>query len=181
MNPIAGVNHHRQNTSFEGTSGDKRGRPKGSHDLKKITRKVALRKHAVKVDGKTVRKTRLQLVVESTAGKPPPACPRSSCSWGRDFARRSDRSRTSRRQVSSSSPQKCRWNISWRTKKFETPTSPDRALLVDHKAEEFMKAARGEYGPLARPCWPSINAGVRDAPDESPVPLRASEFRGGKA
>ena len=49
---------------LKGTSGNKKGRPKGSRDLKKITRKVALKKHAIKVDGKIVRKTLLQLVIE---------------------------------------------------------------------------------------------------------------------
>ena len=52
---------------LKGTSGNKKSRPKGSRDLKKITRKVALKKHAIKVDGKIVRKTLLQLVIESTA------------------------------------------------------------------------------------------------------------------
>jgi Family of unknown function (DUF5681) len=52
---------------LKGTSGNKKGRPKGSVDIKKLTRKVALKKHAVKVDGKIVRKTLLQLVIESTA------------------------------------------------------------------------------------------------------------------
>ena len=51
---------------LKGTSGNKKGRPKGSVDLKKLTRKVAQKKHAVKVDGKIVRKTLLQLVIEST-------------------------------------------------------------------------------------------------------------------
>ena len=50
---------------LKGTSGNKKGRPKGSVDLKKLTRKVAQKKHAVKVDGRIVRKTLLQLVVES--------------------------------------------------------------------------------------------------------------------
>jgi len=51
----------------KGTSGNKRGRPKGSVDLKRLTCKVARKKHAVKVDGKILRKPLLQLVIESTA------------------------------------------------------------------------------------------------------------------
>src|SRR5258708_14336523 len=50
---------------LKGSSGNKRGRPKGSIDLKKITRKVALKKHRVVVNGRSVRKTLLQLVIES--------------------------------------------------------------------------------------------------------------------
>ena len=52
---------------LKGTSGNKRGRPKGSVDLKKLTRKVARKKHAVKIDGKILCKTLLQLVIEATA------------------------------------------------------------------------------------------------------------------
>jgi hypothetical protein len=50
---------------LKGTSGNKRGRPKGAVSLKRITRKVALKKHAVTVDGRVVRKTLLQLVIET--------------------------------------------------------------------------------------------------------------------
>ena len=50
---------------LKGTSGNKHGRPKGAVSLKKITRKVALKKHAVIVDGRIVRKTLLELVIEA--------------------------------------------------------------------------------------------------------------------
>src|SRR4030088_1914783 len=50
---------------LKGTSGNKRGRPKGSIDLKKLTRKVAQKKHRVVVNGRPVRKTLFQLVIES--------------------------------------------------------------------------------------------------------------------
>ena len=64
---------------LKGTSGNKKGRPKGSVDLKKLTRKVALKKHAVKVDGKIVRKTLLQLVIESTAREAAAGVPSMVC------------------------------------------------------------------------------------------------------
>ena len=48
---------------LKGTSGNKRGRPKGSVSLKKITRKVALRKHRLGPEGPA--KTLLQLVIEA--------------------------------------------------------------------------------------------------------------------
>jgi Family of unknown function (DUF5681) len=50
---------------LKGSSGNKRGRPKGSIDLKKLTRKVALKKHRIVVNGRAVRKTLLQLVIET--------------------------------------------------------------------------------------------------------------------
>jgi len=49
---------------LKGTSGNKRGRPKGAVSLKKLTHKVARKKHRVVVDGRVVRKTLLQLVIE---------------------------------------------------------------------------------------------------------------------
>lgn len=49
---------------LKGSSGNKRGRPKGSIDLKKLTRKVALKKHRVVINGRPVRKTLLELVIE---------------------------------------------------------------------------------------------------------------------
>src|SRR6266568_3722051 len=60
---------------LKGTTGNKKGRPKGSIDIKKLTRKVATKKHAVRVDGRIIRKTLLQLVIESmireaATGKP---------------------------------------------------------------------------------------------------------------
>src|SRR5229473_3575585 len=48
---------------LKGTSGNKRGRPKGSVSLKKLTRKVALRKHRLGPEG--AAKTLLQHVLEA--------------------------------------------------------------------------------------------------------------------
>src|SRR5882757_220097 len=50
---------------LRGTSGNKRGRPKGAVSLKRLARKVALKKHRVVVDGRTVHKTLLELVIEA--------------------------------------------------------------------------------------------------------------------
>jgi Family of unknown function (DUF5681) len=50
---------------LKGSSGNKRGRPKGSIDLKKLTRKVALKKHRIVVNGRPIRKTLFQLVIET--------------------------------------------------------------------------------------------------------------------
>jgi len=48
---------------LKGTSGNKRGRPKGSVSLKKLTRKVAMRKHRLGPEGPS--KTLLQHVIEA--------------------------------------------------------------------------------------------------------------------
>lgn len=59
---------------LKGTSGNKRGRPKGAVSLKKLTHKVARKKHRVVVAGRVVRKTLLQLVIEAVI--------RGRCEWG---------------------------------------------------------------------------------------------------
>lgn len=48
---------------LKGRSGNRRGRPKGSVSLKRLTRKVALRKHTIKINGETIRDTLLNLVI----------------------------------------------------------------------------------------------------------------------
>ncbi len=48
---------------LKGRSGNKRGRPKGAVSLKRLTCKVALKQHYIKVNGETVRDTLLNLVI----------------------------------------------------------------------------------------------------------------------
>lgn len=60
---------------LKGQSGNKRGRPKGSVCLKNLTRKVAHKKHSLKVNGEVVRDTLLNLVIDTlnrraAAGQP---------------------------------------------------------------------------------------------------------------
>jgi hypothetical protein len=50
---------------LKGRSGNKAGRPKGSASPKKLTRKVALKKHSVKVNGEVVRDSLLNLVIDT--------------------------------------------------------------------------------------------------------------------
>lgn len=57
------------------TSGNPRGRPKGAISKKRITRKIALRKLTLTIDGKPVRRTLLEWVlrtlnIENASGKP---------------------------------------------------------------------------------------------------------------
>ena len=113
---------------LKGTSGNKKGRPKGSVDLKKLTRKVAQKKHAVKVDGKIVRKTLLQLVIESTVREAATGAP-SMVALTLRSARRSVRPRTSKKAVSCLPRQSCRGKSSSRKKKLETPTRKIRRNL----------------------------------------------------
>src|ERR1700737_2234178 len=53
---------------LKGSCGNKRGRPKGTVSLKKLTRKVALKKHHVVVEGRVLHKTLLALVIGAMIG-----------------------------------------------------------------------------------------------------------------
>ena len=132
---------------LKGTSGNKRGRPKGSRDLKKITRKVALKKHAVKVDGKTVRKTLLQLVVESTAREAAAGVPAMVILVGQVRAKVGP---TEDEQKAGFLLVPAEVSLEEFIAKEEARNANKRepGTYVNHEAEEFMKAARGEYSPL---------------------------------
>lgn len=60
---------------LKGRSGNSRGRRKGAVSLKRLTRKVALKKHKVKINGETICDTLLNLVIikltqDAASGKP---------------------------------------------------------------------------------------------------------------
>ena len=132
---------------LKGTSGNKRGRPKGSVDLKKLTRKVAQKKHAVKVDGKIVRKTLLQLVVESMVRQAATGAPSMVALFAEIRAKVSP-TQDKLEGGFLLAPADCRGKSSSRKKKLETPTRKIRRTYVNHKAEEMCKAARGIDSPL---------------------------------
>ncbi len=127
---------------LKGTSGNKKGRPKGSVDLKKLTRKVAQKKHAVKVDGKIVRKTLLQLVIEfdNQGGRRRRA--RDGNTYRPDPRKGQSELRTSRRSVCSSYRQICRRKSSSRKKKLETPTRKNRELTLIIKPRNSLRRPR---------------------------------------
>jgi hypothetical protein len=131
---------------LKGSSGNKRGRPKGSIDLKKITRKVALKKHRVVVNGRSVRKTLLQFVIESVI--------RGAASGAPSMVSLHDKLREKVRPGEKqpggllvvpevSSPEEWMARVEERNALATDPT--DR---IDHKVEEFCKAARGIPTPL---------------------------------
>jgi Family of unknown function (DUF5681) len=133
---------------LKGTSGNKRGRPKGSRDLKKITRKVSLKKHAIKVDGKTVRKTLLQLVIESTAKQAAAGVPAMVTLIGqvRAKVRPTEDEQKNGFLIAPAevSPEEFIAEEETRNANKREPGT----YVDDHKAEEFIKAAKGECSPL---------------------------------
>jgi hypothetical protein len=131
---------------LKGSSGNKRGRPKGSIDLKKISRKVALKKHRVVVNGRSVRKTLLQLVIESVIRGAASGAP-SMVSLHNEIRAKV---RPGEKQPGGLlvvpevlSPEEWTARVEERNALATDPT--DR---IDHKVEEFCKAARGIPTPL---------------------------------
>jgi Family of unknown function (DUF5681) len=132
---------------LKGTTGNKRGRPKGSIDTEKLTRKVANKKHAVRVDGRIVRKTLLQLVIESmvreaAAGKPSMVAlvdhVRSKISPTQD------RPEGGFLLV----PPKISEEEFIAEMEAANANARDPTTYVNHKSEEMCKAAQGIYSPL---------------------------------
>ncbi len=132
---------------LKGKSGNKRGRPKGSRDLKKITRKVSLKKHAVKVDGKTVRKTLLQLVIESTAKQAAAGVPAMVTLIGRVRAKVRP-TEDEQKDGFLIAPAEVSLEEFIAEEESRNANRREPGTYVDHKAEEFIKAAKGEYSPL---------------------------------
>ena len=132
---------------LKGTSGNKKGRPKGSVDLKKLTRKVALRKHAVKVDGKIVRKTLLQLVIESTTREAAAGVPSMVVLIDQIRAKVSP---TEGRQEGGLLllPAHLSTEELMAQEEARNANARDPTTYVNHKAEEMCKAARGIDSPL---------------------------------
>src|SRR4030081_1048326 len=132
---------------LKGSSGNKRGRPKGSIDLKKLTRTVALKKHRVTVNGRPVRKTLLELVVETVI--------RGAASGAPSMVSLHNAIRAKVRPMEEKqqggllvvpevlSPEEFMAEIEEHNVGATDPT--DR---VDHKVEEFSNAARGIATPL---------------------------------
>ena len=134
---------------LKGTSGNKRGRPKGSRDLKKITRKVALKKHAVKVDGKILRKTLLQLVIESTAREAAMGVPSMVVLFAQIRAKvspiQSEQKNGFMLAPTDLSKQEFIAQEEARNANAQDPSDTD---YVNHKVDEMCKAAKGIDSPL---------------------------------
>jgi hypothetical protein len=132
---------------LKGSCGNKRGRPKGSIDLKKLTRKVALKKHRVVVNGRSVRKTLLQLVIESVI--------RGAASGAPSMVTLHEKIRAKVRPMEEKqqggllvvpevlSPEE------WTARAEEhNAIAQNPETYVDHKSDEFCKAVSGIRTPL---------------------------------
>jgi hypothetical protein len=132
---------------LKGSSGNKRGRPRGAVSLKKLTRKVALKKHRVVVDGRVLHKTLFELVIEAMI--------RSAASGAPSMAalHKEIRSKVHRQEGEKPgglllvpevlSPEEFIAQAEARNALAQDPSEN-----VDHKVEEFCKAVQGIPTPL---------------------------------
>ena len=132
---------------LKGSSGNKRGRPKGSIDLKKLTRKVALKKHRIVVNGRAVRKTLLQLVIETVV--------RGAASGAPSMVSLHTEIRAKVRPMEEM--RHCGLLVvpeglpaeEWKAKEeARTADAQDPTTYVNHKRDEFCKAVKGIPTPL---------------------------------
>ena len=132
---------------LKGTSGNKRGRPKGSVDLKKLTCKVARKKHAVKVDGKILRKTLLQWVIEATARQAASGVPSMVALFAQLRAKVSP-TQDEQKNGFLVVPTDVSTQEFIEEEEARTANAQEPGTYVDHKAEEFIKAVQGIGSPL---------------------------------
>jgi hypothetical protein len=132
---------------LKGSSGNKRGRPKGSIDLKRVTRKVALKKHRVVINGRPVRKMLLELVIEQVV--------RGAASGAPSMVSLHNEIRAKVRPMEEKQqggllvvPETLSNEEVIAQEETRTGDTQDPTTYVNHKGEEFCKAVRGIPTPL---------------------------------
>ena len=132
---------------LKGTSGNKKGRPKGSVDLKKLTRKVAQKKHAVRVDGKIVHKTLLQLVIETMVRKAATGAP-SMVALCAEIRAKVSPTQDEQEGGFLLVPAALSTEEFIAQAEARNANARDPSTYVNHKVEEMCKAASGIDSPL---------------------------------
>jgi uncharacterized protein DUF5681 len=141
---------------LKGTSGNKRGRPKGAVSLKKLTHKVARKKHRVVVAGRVVRKTLLQLVIEAVI--------RGAASGAPSMAVLQKEIRAKVRPQEGEKPggllvvpEVLPVEEFIAQEEERNADAQDPTTYVNHKSEEFCKAVKGIPTPLGEAILASHN------------------------
>ncbi len=128
---------------LKGSTGNKGGRPKGAVSLKRITRKVALKKHTVVIDGAPQRMTLLELIISRLVAL-------SASGIASAVALEDDlRKKLTPEEIESAGyllirePYKsdAEWIAAMEAHNLR---AKDPRTHVDLRSEEFVKAARGE-------------------------------------
>jgi hypothetical protein len=130
---------------LKGQSGNKRGRPKGSVSLKKLTRKVALRKHRVGPEGPA--KPLLQLVIEAMIRGAASGAPSMVALNSVIYAKINPHQESSQGGLLVVEPVLTEAEFLEAEEK-RNADARDPSTSVNHKAQEFCKAAAGVPTPL---------------------------------
>ncbi len=132
----------------KGHSGNPAGRPKGSISLSGLTRKVARKKHSVLIDGKPSRLSMLELLILkvnalAASGQPGAA---SLINWLRSQIEPSEAESAQGAFALVPAPVTIEEFLAEEEARNAGKLEP--GTFVDVKAEEFLKACRGEASPL---------------------------------
>jgi hypothetical protein len=130
---------------LKGTSGNKRGRPKGSGSLKKVTRKVALRKHRLGPEGPA--KPLLQLVLESMIRGAASGAP-SMVALNNEIRSKLEPQEDNLGGGLLVVPAVLTETEFLESEKKRDADAGDPSTFVNHRSEEFCKAASGIRTPL---------------------------------
>jgi hypothetical protein len=133
---------------LKGTSGNKRGRPKGSVDPGKAHLQSRA-KEACRIDGKILRKTLLQLVIESTARQAAMGVPSMVALFAQIRAKVSptqDEEKNGFMLAPADLPKQ--EFIAQEEARNANAQDPSDTDYVNHKVDEMCKAAKGIDSPL---------------------------------
>jgi len=130
---------------LKGTSGNKRGRPKGSVSLKKLTRKVALRKHRLGPEGPA--KTLLQHVLEAMIRGAASGVP-SMVALNHEIRAKIHPQEEKQQGGLLVVPEVLSAEEWIAQAEAHNAVAENPETYVDHKSEEFYKALRGIPTPL---------------------------------
>jgi hypothetical protein len=132
---------------LKGSCGNKRGRPKGTVSLKKLTRKVALKKHRVVVEGRVLHKTLLELVIGAMIRSAASGAPAMAALHKEIRAK--VRPQEDEKQGGLLVVPEVLSAEEWTARADErNAVAQDPSTYVDHKSAEFCKAVKGIPTPL---------------------------------
>jgi hypothetical protein len=132
----------------KGRSGNPTGRPRGSISLSAMTRKVVLKQHSVPIEGKPRRLTTLELLILKLNGMAANGHPGAArvISWLRSQTEPSDVESAVGGFLLVPAPVTPEEFMAESEARNADKLEP--GTFVDVKAEEFLKAVRGESSPL---------------------------------
>ncbi|MGN6285409.1 MAG: DUF5681 domain-containing protein [Afipia sp.] len=142
-NPQDGRTPPPEHRFLKGSTGNKAGRPKGAISLKRITRKVALKKHTVVIDGVSKKMTLLELVIFRLVALSSSGI--SSAVTLEDDLRKKLMPDEAKSDEYGLMPESFKSDAEWiAAMEADNLSKKDPRTHVNLRSEEFRKAAKGE-------------------------------------